>query len=74
MNKKRNGDLQPVDLQDYYSTLKKKEKGKLLRFLTREYGIGYSTIVNKLAGRHEMSETDVFLLNLAIENENLWRT
>ena len=65
MNKKRNGDLQPVDLQDYYSTLKKKEKGKLLRFLTREYGMGYSTIVNKLA---------VFLLNLAIENENLWRT
>lgn len=74
MNKKRNGDLQPVDLQDYYSAMKKKEKGKLLRFLTREYGMGYSTIVNKLTGRHEMSETDVFLLNLAIKNENLWRT
>lgn len=61
-----------VNLRDYYQKLTKKEKGKLLNYLVSVYGLGYSTMVNKFAGRNEMTRTDIFLVNLAIKDAGKW--
>lgn len=67
------GELNDVRLRDYYHSLTKREKGKMLNYLINEYGLSYSTMVNKFAGRYEMTKTDIFLINLAITNEEKWK-
>lgn len=73
MDKKNTEDLLAVDLQDYYHALKKRDKGKLLHFLMDKYGMAYTTIINKFAGRLEMSKADIVLFNLAVNDESLWK-
>lgn len=73
MDKKISEVLTAVDLQDYYHAQKKKDKSKLLHYLTDKYGMGYSTIINKFAGRLEMSKADIVLFNLAVNDESLWK-
>jgi hypothetical protein len=61
-----------VDLRDYYKKLDKPEKGMLLSYLTGEIGFGYSTLVNKFAGRLRFSRVDIWVIRKVI-NEKLWR-
>lgn len=73
MNKKLVDEKSVIDLRAYYKNLGRKNRGNFLRFLVTEYGMGYSTIINKLNGRLRMTKTDIFLLNLATKNELLWK-
>lgn len=73
MDKKITEDLLAVDLQDYYHALNKRDKGKLLHYLMDKYGMAYTTIINKFAGRLEMSKADIVLFNLAVNDESLWK-
>lgn len=66
-------ELTVVDLRDYYSGLRKKERGELLRYLVGNYGMGASTLVNKFAGRLKFTQSDTVLVRMAIEKEAEWR-
>ena len=55
-----------VDLRDYYKKLDKPEKGMLLSYLTGEIGFGYSTLVNKFAGRLRFSRVDIWVIRKVI--------
>lgn len=66
-------ELDEQSLRDYYYSLGRKEKGKMLRYLCGECGMGYSTIISKLAGRLEFTKKDVVLLNLSIQNKQKWK-
>ena len=73
MDKKITEDLLAVDLQDYYHAQKKRDKGKLLHYLMDKYGMACTTIINKFAGRMEMSKSDIVLFNLAVDDGSLWK-
>lgn len=73
MKKQMGEELTVVDLRDYYHGLSKKEKGMMLRYIVSKFGLGFSTLVNKFAGRLEFTQSDVVLVSLAIDKETEWR-
>lgn len=73
MDKNFSEDLSAVDLRDYYHSLKKSNKGNLLHYIMDRFGMAYTTLINKFAGRLEMSKADIVLINLAIKDESLWK-
>lgn len=73
MTKKNYQEMTSVDLRDYYHSLSRKEKGKFLSYLVTEFGFSYSTMVNKLSGRYHITKPESFLLNLAVQQEEIWK-
>lgn len=62
-----------INICDYYKSLDKKEKGTLLSYLSREYGMNYHTLQCKFtANRSEFTllEKKVIIQTL---NKNVWR-
>lgn len=47
MDKKDFKELDAVGLRDYYSKLSRSEKGRFLRYLVGEMGLGYNSMVVK---------------------------
>ncbi len=70
-NKQMKDELTGIDIRDYYHSLSKAQKGELLRYAVSQLGIGYSTMVNKLAGRLEFTKPELISLNLAIEQKEI---
>ena len=50
MDKKDFKELDAVGLRDYYSKLSRSEKGRFLRYLIGEMGLGYNSMVVKFIG------------------------
>lgn len=73
MAKENLKELTDVNPRDYYSSLTRKERSKLLAFLVGRFGMSYSTATQKLSGHAEMKQTDIVLFNLAIQNEGEWK-
>ena len=73
MDKKDFKELDAVDLRDYYAKLSKPEKGRFLRYLVGEMGLGYNSMVVKFNDHGRFTKSDEVLINLAIKNEQLWR-
>ncbi len=59
---------------DYYQSLEKKEKGKLLKYLEERYGYNRITISAKLRvnAPNQLKEHEVRNIASAIEKEELW--
>ena len=73
MDKKDFKELDAVGLRDYYSKLSRSEKGRFLRYLVGEMGLGYNSMVVKFNNPGNFTKSDEVLINLAINNESLWR-
>ena len=73
MDKKDFKELDTVGLRDYYSKLSRSEKGRFLRYLVGEMGLGYNSMVVKFNNHGNFTKSDEVLINLAIKNEQLWR-
>ena len=73
MDKKDIKELDAVGLRDYYSKLSRSEKGRFLRYLVGEMGLGYNSMVVKFNNHGSFTKSDEVLINLAINNESLWR-
>ena len=73
MNKKDFKEFDAVSLRAYYSSLSRSEKGKFLRYLVGEMGLGYNSMVVKFNDHGSFTKSDEVLINLAIKNEELWR-
>lgn len=65
-------ELTPVAIRDYYKSLSKKDKGNLLQFLVANCDLGYSTLINRLAGRSEFHRPEIIIISEIIEGE-LWK-
>lgn len=66
-------ELTPVAIRDYYKSLSKKDKGNFLQFLVANCDLGYSTLINRLAGRSEFHRPEIIIISEIIEGE-LWKS
>lgn len=73
MDKEKNNELTAVNLRDYYHSLRKGDKGRLLRYLMDKFEMSYPTLLGKFAGRVDMSKSDIILINMAVKDESLWK-
>ena len=58
--------------KDYFLMAKKKDKGNFLQFLVANCDLGYSTLINRLAGRSEFHRPEIIIISEIIEGE-LWK-
>lgn len=65
--------LKDVGIRDYYHSLQKKDKSKMVAYLMSQFGMNYSTIMGKMSGRFNFTSPDIYLFNLAIQNESEWK-
>ena len=65
-----------VNVQDYYSSLSKKNKSQFLTYLMKEYGMNYNTTLKKLCGTNTYTfrQLEIKAIEETIENEEEWKT
>lgn len=61
-----------LNISDYYRSLDKKEKAKLLNYLMRVFDFKYATLNTKLNGHREFNRRDAEVINKVIVHE-LWK-
>lgn len=61
-----------LNISDYYRSLDKKEKAKLLNYLMRVFDFKYTTLNTKLNGHSEFNRRDAEVINKVIVHE-LWK-
>ena len=64
-----------LDLTNYYMSLSKKDKNKLLSYLMTTYDLNYNTIRRKLCGTNGyfLNTLERMACREAIENEAAWK-
>ena len=69
---KNNVKNEVLNISDYYRSLDKKEKAKLLNYLMRVFDFKYATLNTKLNGHREFNRRDAEVINKFIVHE-LWK-
>ena len=69
---KNNVKNEVLNISDYYRSLDKKEKAKLLNYLMRVFDFKYATLTTKLNGHREFNRRDAEVINKVIVHE-LWK-
>ena len=69
---KNNVKNEVLNISDYYRSLDKKEKDKLLNYLMRVFDFKYTTLNTKLNGHREFNRRDAEVINKVIVHE-LWK-
>lgn len=70
------GKTTKVNVQDYYSSLSKKNKSQFLTYLMTVYGMNYNTTLKKLCGTNTYTfrQLEIKAIEESIENEEKWKT